>query len=117
MKTLAGTRESVERHPRAALNVRVAARRAHGMIAYLAILSTALAAFAGAPLWAVMPGTLVLLTISLVEQRKLSSRFAAIGQSHMMTAAALESSANALMATGAAYGLGLLVRVILVASN
>ena len=81
------------------------------MIAFLAILSTALAAFAGAPVWAVVPGTLVLLTISLLEQRKLNARFAAIGASYVLTMAAWESAGNALMATGAAYGLGFILRI------
>ena len=76
------------------------------MIAYLAILTTALAAFCGAPVYAVIPGAAVLLAISLKEQRKLSSRFAAIGSSYMLTMAAWQSAGHALMAGGAAYALG-----------
>lgn len=87
--------------------------RAQGVTAYLSILATSLAAFAGAPMWAIVPGTLVLLTISLVEQRKLSPRFAAIGASYMLTIAAWQSAGEALIATGAAFGLGALSRALL----
>lgn len=84
------------------------------MIAYLSILATSLAAFAGAPVWAVLPGTLVLLSISLLEQRKLSARSAAIGASTMLTMAAWQSAGEALFAAGAAYGLGAVVRATLI---
>jgi hypothetical protein len=91
--------------------VRVAARWVLDMIAYLAILSTALAAFAGAPLWVVAPSALVLLTLSLVEHRKLSGRFAAIGANQMLEMATWQSAGNALMATGGAYVLGCIIRI------
>ncbi len=81
------------------------------MIAFLAILATSLAAFAGAPVWAVIPGVLVLTTISILEQRKLSARFAAIGASYMLTMAAWESAGNALLACGGAYAVGTIVRI------
>ena len=80
------------------------------MIAYISILFTALAAFAGAPVYAILPGAAVLLSISLLEQRKLSPRFAAIGASYMLTMAAWQSAGEAFMAAGAAYGIGALVR-------
>lgn len=80
------------------------------MIAYLAIVTTALAAFFGAPIWAVIPGAAVLLAISINEQRKLSSRFAAIGSSHILAMAAWQSAGHALMASGAAFGLGKLAQ-------
>ena len=81
------------------------------MIAYLAILMTALAAFCGAPVYAIIPGASILLAISVCEQRKLSARFAAIGSSYMLTMAAWQSAGHALMASGAAYALGVIVRV------
>lgn len=86
--------------------------RAQGALAYLSILATSVAGFAGAPIWAVLPGALVLLTISLVEQRKLSARFAAIGASYMLTMAAWQSAGEALVASGAAYGLGAVIRIV-----
>ena len=87
------------------------------MIGFLAIFATSIAAFAGAPVWAIVPGALVLLMISILEQRKLSTRFAAIGASYMLTMAAWESAGNALVATGAAYGLGTVVRIVLAGSS
>ncbi len=81
------------------------------MIAYLAILFTAIAALFGAPVWAVLPGAAVLFSISLSEQRKLSSRFTAIGASHVLNMAAWQSAGNALMACGAAYLLGVAMRL------
>lgn len=82
------------------------------MIAYLAIVTTALAAFFGAPIWAVIAGAAVLLAISITEQRKLSSRFAAIGSSHILAMAAWQSAGHALMASGAAYVTGILIRAL-----
>jgi hypothetical protein len=79
------------------------------MIAYLAILTTAIAAFCGAPIWAIIPGAGILLAISVSEQRKLSARFAAIGSSHMLVMAAWQSAGHALMACGAAWALGAVV--------
>ena len=58
------------------------------MIPYLAILTTALAAFCGAPVYAIIPGAAVLLAISLREQRKFAARFAAIGSSDVLQMAA-----------------------------
>lgn len=80
------------------------------MIAYLAILTTALAAFFGAPIWAIIPGAAVLLATSINEQRKLSARFAAIGSSNILAMAAWQNAGHAVMASGAAWLLGLLVR-------
>ena len=110
MKHFAPSAESDEVVRGAASPVRVAAGRAHEMIAYLSILATSLAAFAGAPVWAVLPGAMVLLAISLAEQRKFSTRFAAIGASYMLTMAAWQSAGEALITAGAAYGLGALLR-------
>jgi hypothetical protein len=80
------------------------------MIAYLAILFTAIAALFGAPVFAVLPGAAILFSISLSEQRKLSSRFAAIGASHVLNMAAWQSAGHALMACGMAWGMGYVVR-------
>lgn len=87
------------------------------MIAYLAILATSLAAFAGAPVWAAFPGAVLLFSLSLAEQRKFSARFAAIGASYMLTSAAWQSAGEALIAAGAAYGLGAALRFGLVVTQ
>ena len=82
-----------------------------GIVAYCSILFTALAAFCGAPIWTALFGASILLAISLSEQRKFATRFAAIGSSHVLSMAAWQSAGHALMATGAAYGVGLLSRL------
>lgn len=76
------------------------------MIAYLAILTTALAAFFGAPVWTALIGAGVLLSISVSEQRKLAVRFSNIGAAHVLSMAVWQSAGHALMASGAAYVLG-----------
>ena len=81
------------------------------MIAYCAILFTAVAALFGAPIWSVLFGASVLFKISLNEQRKFSARFANIGATHVLTMAAWQSAGHALMACGAAYGVGVLSRL------
>lgn len=81
------------------------------MIAYLTILSTALAAFLGAPIWSVALGAMVLLATSIGAQRKLSTRFASIDTGNVLTMAAWQCAGNAFLASGAAFVLGSLVRV------
>lgn len=79
------------------------------MIAYLAILTTALAAFFGAPVWTALIGAGVLLSISVSEQRKLAERFANIGATHVLSMAAWQSAGHAIMASGAAYFFGFVI--------
>lgn len=76
------------------------------MLAYFAILGTALAAFFGAPIWTTLIGASVLVAMSVTEQRKLATRFANIGASHVLAMAAWQSAGHALIASGAAYALG-----------
>jgi len=80
------------------------------MLAFTSILLTALAAFAGAPIWIVAIGAFALFSISLREQRKFAARFANLGVSHVLTMAHWQSAGHAILASGAAFGLGLLVR-------
>ena len=82
------------------------------MIAYLAILSTAVAAFFGAPVWAILPGAAVLLSISLSEQRKLSARFAAINASYVLDMAHWQSAVHAAMASAGAFAIGWISRLV-----
>jgi hypothetical protein len=76
------------------------------MLAFMSILFTALAAFVGAPLWVAFIGAAVLFSISLREQRKFAARFANIGASHVLTMAHWQSAGHAILASGAAFGLG-----------
>ncbi|MBX9683784.1 MAG: hypothetical protein K2X41_08350 [Hyphomicrobium sp.] len=86
------------------------------MIAYLAILTTALAAFFGAPIWTVIIGAGVLVASSVSEQRKLAERLANIGASHMLAMAAWQSAGHALLASGAAFTIGTVSRLAMLAA-
>ena len=87
--------------------------RGANMVAYLSILATAVAAFFGAPVWATLPGAAILTAISLREHRQLSVRFAAINASHVLHMANWQSAGHALMASGAAWGLGAMLHATL----
>ena len=76
------------------------------MIAYCSILAVAVAAFFGAPIWAMIPGAAILTAISLREQRQLSARFAAINASHVLDMANWQSVGDAVLASSAAWALG-----------
>ncbi|MFA5956150.1 hypothetical protein [Hyphomicrobium sp.] len=80
------------------------------MLAFTSILLTALAAFAGAPIWVTLFGAGVLFSSSLREQRRFAARFTNLGVSHVLTMAQWQSAGHALLASGAAFGLGILVR-------
>ncbi len=81
------------------------------MLAFTSILLTALAAFAGAPIWVTLIGAGVLFSISLREQRRFAARFANLGISHVLTMAHWQSAGHALLASGAAFGVGFVSRV------
>ncbi|MBS0231887.1 MAG: hypothetical protein JSR99_00190 [Proteobacteria bacterium] len=83
------------------------------MLAFTSILFTALAAFAGAPIWVALIGAAILFSISLREQRKFAARFSNLGVSHVLTMAHWQSAGHALLASGAAFGVGALSRVAL----
>ena len=80
------------------------------MLAFSSILLTALAAFAGAPIWIALIGAAVLFSISFREQRKFASRFSNLGVSHVLTMAHWQSAGHALMASGAGFLLGAVSR-------
>jgi hypothetical protein len=81
------------------------------MLAFTSIFLTALAALAGAPIWVAAIGAGILFSISLREQRKLSSRLAMMGYGYMLTAAAWQSAGHALIAAGAAWAMGTLLHL------
>ncbi len=76
------------------------------MVAYLTILTTAVAALAGAPWWVAVVCGCLLALISITEQSRLAARFEAIGAGSVLAMAHLSSLGNGLMAGGAAYLLG-----------
>ena len=80
------------------------------MLAFTSIFLTALAAFAGAPIWVAVIGAAVLFSVSLREQRKFAARFARLGIANVLTMAQWQSAGHALLASGAAFGVGALSR-------
>ena len=82
------------------------------MIAYLTIVTTAFAAMAGAPWWVAVVCGCLLALISITEQQKLAARFEAIGATHVLSAAGIASLGNGLMAGGAAYVGGWVLRLV-----
>jgi hypothetical protein len=80
------------------------------MLAFISILLTALAAFAGAPFWVALIGAAALFSISFREQRRLAGRFANIGATDVLTMAMWQSAGHAMLAGGASCGLGIVSR-------
>lgn len=85
------------------------------MIAYLTLLGTALAAFAGAPVWTALIGAAVLLAISFSGRRRLTERFAQVGHLEVLHMAMWQSAGHALLASGLIYLVGLASRMVLLA--
>jgi hypothetical protein len=80
------------------------------MASYLIILVVALLAAFNAPWYSFLGGAAVLVAISLRSQRKYQARFATLGLSGHLETAAYASTAHALLATLAAYALGMFAR-------
>jgi hypothetical protein len=80
------------------------------MFAFASILLTAFAAFAGAPIWVALIGAAVLFSISLREQRKFAVRFSNLGLSQVLTMAHWQSGGHAVLASGAAFAIGVASR-------
>lgn len=76
------------------------------MLAYFAILFTALGAFLGAPVWTALIGASALFAISYSEQRKFAARFARFGATNVLTAAHWQSAGHALAASLMAFAVG-----------
>jgi len=81
------------------------------MLAYIAIVSTATAAYFGAPMWSFLVGAAVLTGLSAIEHRQLAAEYAKPYATSALTWAAWQSAGHATIATGAAYLLGYLTRV------
>jgi hypothetical protein len=80
------------------------------MLAYLAIVSTATAAFLGAPVWTFLLGAAALMLLSAIEHRRIAMN-AAWHSLEMLSWAAWQSAEHAMLASGAAYVLGYLTRL------
>lgn len=84
-------------------------------MAELTIVATALAAFLGAPLWTIIPAAAVLLAIFVFEQRKSIPGLVRLDSSQALMAAARKGARQAVLASGAVYGIGAIARMSLVA--
>jgi hypothetical protein len=80
------------------------------------IIGCALAALAGLPFWACMAGGLCLTVVSVWNQEKLRPRFVAIGSPQMLMTANLASLADSCLVAGAAWCVGALFRLALIAA-
>ena len=81
------------------------------MLAYIAIVSTATAAYFGAPIWTFLVGAAVLMLLSAIEHRHLTTSFSKPYATSALTWAAWQSAGHATIAAGAAYLLGYLTRL------
>lgn len=82
------------------------------MMAYLAILGTAVSALFGAPWLGLVAGAVVLSTISIIEHFHLRARFSAAGMSEIYQSFALSNLGTSAVAATAAYALGSAVRLV-----
>lgn len=96
----------------AVVPVRVTATRGTSMIAYTAIFAAALSGYAGVGLWAVALTAVALVSISQAEHAGLYRRGKALGLTDATNATMLQSAMNALLASGGAYGVGLVLRLV-----
>lgn len=84
-----------------------------GAIAYGSLLTVALTAYWGLSWTILLAGAAVLTAISVLEQRRYRSNLAAIGREDFLHTAAMASLSNGLLAAGAAYAVGFVVRSLL----
>lgn len=83
------------------------------MLAYFAIVSTATAAYFGAPMWTFLIGAAALMLLSALEHRHLAAEYSKPYATSALTWAAWQSAGHATLASGAAYLLGHLTRLSL----
>lgn len=81
------------------------------MLAYLTIVSTAAAAYFGAPIWSFLIGAAALMLLSSIEHRDLTASYSKPYARSAIAWAAWQSAGHATLASGAAYVLGSLTRL------
>lgn len=81
------------------------------MLAYIAIVSTATAAYFNAPIWTFLVGAAALMLLSAVEHREFASSYSKPYARSAIAWAAWQSAGHALIASSAAYLLGYLTRL------
>jgi len=82
------------------------------MVAYCTILAVAVLGALNGPWYVLLLGAAVLTFTAVREQRQFQPRFAALGIAELLETAAWASAARALLASIAAYGLGVFARLI-----
>lgn len=105
-------RDESAKRSAAVLPVRVMASRGHSMIAYTAIFAAALSGYAGVGIWAIALTALALASLSHAEYGGLYRRGKELGLIGVTQSTMLQSATNALLATGAAYAVGLVFRLV-----
>jgi predicted PhzF superfamily epimerase YddE/YHI9 len=82
------------------------------MVAYWTILAVAVLGTVNGPWYFLLLGAAVLTYTAVRDQRQFQPRFAALGMTGLLEAAAYGSAARALLAAIAAYGLGAVARLV-----
>ena len=82
------------------------------MVAYLAIFGASLAGYAGLAGYVIVAAVIVLTSISYAEHGRTYTRARDLGLSDVADFVMLRSVLNAVIASGAAYGFGYVVRLI-----
>ncbi len=82
------------------------------MLSYLTIFSASLCGYALMPAWTIAAATLALTSLSYEEHYRLYRRAGELGLFRQIDATLLSSLFTALCGTAAAYGFGLVVRLI-----
>ncbi len=82
------------------------------MFGFFAIFSASLAGYAQLPLWAIGATVIALTSISYRDHRDSYEHAREIGASKIADGALLRSALNALLASGAAYGFGHVLRLV-----
>jgi hypothetical protein len=81
------------------------------MLAYLAIVGTATAAYCGAPIWTFLVGAVALMLLAAFEHREFAASYSKPYARSAIAWAAWQSAGHATIAGGAAYLLGYLTRL------
>ena len=86
------------------------------LLAFSLILATSCAGLLGAPWPILLASALALTMVSLFEHRRLQARFSAVGLADVFQTFAISNAGVSFIATICAYGMGLLVRAVMLGS-
>jgi hypothetical protein len=89
--------------------------RAQNAISFTAIITAAAMGVVGLPVWTSAICCAVLAVLATLRQAKLRHRFSAVGASELLLTAHAASFMNALLTAVAAWGVGALLREVLLA--